>query len=118
MESSMRTTLAFVSGLLLATPAFAHHGWSGYDETKPVTLNGTIQQVTAANPHATIKLGAQDKVWTVVLAPLSRMDSRGLPANRLKVGDTATVVAYVSKSDPTEARAERITADGITIELR
>jgi hypothetical protein len=104
--------------LAVSTPAAAHHGWSGYDETKPVTLNGTIQQVTAENPHATIKLGAQNKVWTVVLAPLSRMDSRGLPANRLKVGDAVTVVAYVSKSDPTEARAERITADGITIELR
>jgi hypothetical protein len=104
---------------LAASPqAAAHHGWSGYDETKPVTLEGQIQQVTAQNPHATITLAAKDKVWTVVLAPLSRMDSRGLPADRLKVGDAATVVAYVSKSDPTEARAERITADGITIELR
>lgn len=114
----MRTAFALVTGLLLTTPAFGHHGWSGYDETKPLTLDGKITAVTAENPHAAIKLATKDKTWTVVLAPLARMDSRGLPATDLKVGDAATVVAYASKSDPTEARAERITASGKTIELR
>jgi hypothetical protein len=27
-----------------AAPAAAHHGWSGYDSTKELTLTGTIKE--------------------------------------------------------------------------
>ena len=46
------------------------------------------------------------------------MQSRGLPAEALRVGTEATVLAYGSKSVPDEARAERITIAGKTTELR
>ncbi len=59
-----------------------------------------------------------EKVWLVVLAPPSRMERRGLPAAMLKVGETATVVGYPHRSDPNEMRAERITINGKTVELR
>jgi hypothetical protein len=46
------------------------------------------------------------------------MQSRGLPAEALKVGTEATVVAYPSKVNAEECRAERITIAGKTTELR
>ena len=58
------------------------------------------------------------KIWTVVLAPPSRMENRGLPAAMLKPGVMARVEGYPSRDDPGELRAERITIDGKTIELR
>ena len=42
--------------MLAAAPALAHHGCSGYDNSKPVTLAGTITEVSYTYPHATIKL--------------------------------------------------------------
>ena len=33
-----------VSLLMVATAAFAHHGWSEYDTDKPLELSGTITQ--------------------------------------------------------------------------
>jgi hypothetical protein len=110
-----------VLGVLAAGAALAHHGWSGYDETKPLTLTGVIRASTYEQPHGTIRLEVQKpkkKTWLVVLAPPSRMQSRGLPAETLKVGTEATVLAYGSKTVPDEARAERITIAGKTTELR
>ena len=53
-----------------------------------------------------------------MLAPPSRMEARGLSQSMLKLGATATVVGYPHRSKPDEMRAERITIDGKTVELR
>jgi len=106
---------------LLAAPASAHHGWGGYDSTKVLTLDGAIEQAGYENPHGELKLKITQpdaKTWTVTLSPPYRMQSRGLPAADLKPGTTVTVVGYPSKTNPSEMRAERITVDGKTVELR
>ena len=74
--------------LTLATAAFAHHGWSGYDATKPVTVTGTIREAGYEHPHGFVRLQAPEKTWMVTLAPPSRMENRGLPAAMLKPGTT------------------------------
>jgi len=116
----MRKLLAlsgFVTALV-ALPAIAHHGWSSYDNDKPITLTGTVVEASYTYPHGTIKLEASGKTWVAVLAPPSRMSSRGLSSTDLKTGVQATVEGYPSRDDPTEMRAERITIGGKTTELR
>ena len=103
---------------MTAAPVAAHHGWSGYDSTKELTLTGTIKESGYEHPHGHVRLATPGKVWLVVLAPPSRMTSRGLPASKLAVGATATVVGYPNKTNNEEMRAERITIDGATVELR
>ncbi len=39
-----RTTTLLLALLLCSAVAFAHHGWSGYDESKPLTLAGTVTE--------------------------------------------------------------------------
>ena len=97
--------------------ARAHHGWSGY-ESELLKVNGVIEQSSYANPHGSIQLQTPEKTWHVVLAPTSRMANRGLTAEMLKTGVTVTVEGYQKTSDPKEMRAERITVDGKTVELR
>ena len=116
----MRRTLA-LSVLLLAGSvalALAHHGWGSYDASKPVTVTGPIETSKYENPHATITVKAADKVWTVTLAPVSRMQSRGAPPELVAVGKTVAAYGYPSTVEKDEIRAERITVDGKTIELR
>jgi hypothetical protein len=106
--------------LLIAAPAavVAHHGWGSYDASKPVTVNGTIQSVKYENPHALISVKAPDKTWDVVLAPVARMQARGASSELVAVGKTVSAVGYASRVEANELRAERITIDGKTVELR
>jgi hypothetical protein len=107
-----------LSLLVASTTALAHHGWSEYDASKTLKETGTIKESGYDHPHGFVKLEAAGKVWTVILAPPSRMDSRGLPKDALKVGNTVTVEGYAHRKDTQEMRAERITAGGKTVELR
>jgi hypothetical protein len=108
---------AVAASLGASMAAFAHHGWSGY-ETDARKVTGTIEKMSYTNPHGSIQLKAPDKTWTVVLAPVTRMETRGLTEAMLKVGSTVSVEGYQHKSDTNEMRAERISVNGKTIELR
>ena len=101
-----------------ANRAGAHHGWSGYDSAKELKLEGVIKEAGYEHPHGYIRLEVPGKVWNVVLAPPSRMENRGLQRAALKPGVKAVVEGYPSRDDPVEMRAERITIDGRTTELR
>ena len=106
--------------IVLSLFSFAplHHGWSSYDQTKTLNFTGKILEATYESPHGMMKLEVKKKKWTVVLAPPSRMESRGLTKEMLKVGATATVVGYPHLKVKDEMRAERITIDNKTTELR
>lgn len=112
--------LAVVAVVLVAPAVFAHHGWSEYDEKTPLTVPGTITESAYSNPHGTIKLRAAQggKVWDVVLAPVSRMQARGLTEAMLKPGTVISVVGYQHRKVATEMRAENVTVDQKKVELR
>jgi hypothetical protein len=104
--------------LAAAAVAHAHHGWSEYDNSKPLKVTGVIKESGYEHPHGHVRLQTPDKTWLVVLAPPSRMERRGLPATALKPGNKAEVTGYANRSKAEEMRAERITIDGKTVELR
>lgn len=109
-----------LAGFALASAgaALAHHGWGSYDSSKTLTLEGTVEKVIPDNPHAELMLKASDKTWQVILSPPSRMSNRGKPIGEIKAGDKLTAEGYASKSHDNEMRAERITHNGKTVELR
>ena len=80
--------------------------------------DGPIVTSKYENPHATITVGRSDKVWTVTLAPTSRMINRGATADMVAVGKTVSAYGYPSTVEKDEMRAERITVDGKTVEMR
>jgi len=98
--------------------AVAHHGWSSYDATKVITTTAKLQDVQWRNPHAAAKVEYEGKTWDVVLAPISRMEARGLTKDMLKDGATATLEGYPRSDGTAEMRLERITVDSKTVELR
>ena len=110
----------FLLAGLLSAPSlgWAHHGWSEYDSSKTIKLTGKILESGYEHPHGHVRLEAPDKTWSVVLAPPSRMENRGLAKELLKPGTTATVEGYANRGKPEELRAERITVGGKTVELR
>jgi hypothetical protein len=113
-----RTFTALGTLLLLSGAALAHHGWGSYDASKPFTVTGPIVSSNYENPHATITVRGSDKIWTVTLAPTSRMQNRGARAEVVAVGKTVSAYGYPSTAQRDEMRAERITVDGKTYEMR
>jgi hypothetical protein len=118
-EASMIRAFALCAAVTLVTgAALAHHGWGSYDAANPVTVTGPILTSKYENPHATITVQGADKVWTVTLAPTSRMNSRGALAKIVAVGNNVSAYGYPSTVEKDEMRAERITVDGKTYEMR
>ena len=113
-----KTAVAFSAFVFLTGAALAHHGWGSYDAANPVTVAGAILTAKFENPHATITVQQSDKTWTIILAPTSRMNTRGASAKVITVGNNVSAYGYPSTAVKDEMRAERITVDGKTYEMR
>ena len=109
-----------ITAMLAAAPTFGwgHHGWSEYDSAKALKLTGKIVESGYEHPHGHVRLETPGKTWSVVLAPPSRMERRGLEKGALKPGASVTVEGYPNRDKPEEMRAERISVNGKTVELR
>lgn len=114
----MRLTAA--ATLLAATtvPALGHHGWGSYNSATVLTLSAPIIEANYAFPHSGIVIEAEGQLWHVILAPPSRMETRGIAPEELAVGSEVTVVGYPSTVENGELRAETITLNGRTVQLR
>ncbi|HVL77531.1 MAG TPA: DUF6152 family protein [Noviherbaspirillum sp.] len=107
-----------ILAMFVATQAAAHHGWSEYDASRPMELTGTIEGSGYEHPHGYVRLKTADRTWTVVLAPPTRMENRGLSREMLGKGNRATVHGYPNRSKEDELRAEHITIGDKTVALR
>jgi uncharacterized protein DUF6152 len=114
------TRPAFLAAALLAVPAaaLAHHGWSSYDEGKVIQLQGTFTEVSWTNPHGTAKMNWNKRRWDVILAPVTRMEARGLTPAMIAPGKKIGIVGYPRRDGTPEMRLERVIVGGKTIELR
>ena len=118
-EDSHDESCHFRFGLSAADQRRGRPSWLGrYDANKPVTITGPILSSKFENPHATITVRASDKVWTVTLAPTSRMSTRGATEKVVAVGQDVSAYGYPSTVEKDEMRAERITVNGKTYEMR
>lgn len=111
----------FFTGLIFVACvsfAFRHHGWADYDQQKVLDYTGTIQTSVYENPHASIQVNQDKKVWKVILAPITRLEARGVTAEMVKKGNSIRIVGYPHKKIKNEMRAERIFIDGTKYELR
>jgi Family of unknown function (DUF6152) len=110
-----------VLGAALATAgagaALAHHGWA-WTEAEDFVLEGTIVEIYLGNPHASLKVSADDAVWTVDLAPPARTAAAGFVEGVAAPGDAVTAHGHRSKDpDETRMKAERITVNGISYDV-
>ena len=115
----MLARLTIAAALVIApAAALAHHGWSSYDATKTLTVKAPLTAVSWGHPHGSAKVVWKKRTWDVVLAPVSRMEARGLTREMLAPKKVVTLVGYPRKDGTAEMRIERVIADGKTVELR
>jgi len=86
-----------------ALPLSAHHLISGtYDDSRPVTITGTVIGMDWRNPHIWIHLGvtlADGRMveWNVETWSASQMKSKGFSDAFLKANDVVTAEIFLSK---------------------
>ncbi len=94
------TTLALAApaGLLLATPAQAHHGWSSFDQGRPLYLQGRVSKAMWRNPHAEVVLDVSG-----MPRDLGAVRQRSLPEQSARVDREALLknLSLPTRSDRT-----------------
>lgn len=109
MKRDRRTVASFaVLGFLLfgvTASIFAHHSRSMYDLDKTITLECTITEVDWGNPHVLLLGDAKEDGsgktaatnWNLEGPSPNTLESKGLKADTLKVGDKIIVTGNPRK---------------------
>mgnify|MGYP007039443798 CR=1 FL=1 len=97
MHNAFLKSLRLIAVLLLSGPVIAHHSFAMFDQSKTVTLDGTVTEFQWTNPHAFIHIEVPDasggKVqWQVELNSPNNLKRQGWKSTSIKAGDAVTLV--------------------------
>jgi hypothetical protein len=78
--------------------AYAHHAPAVFDQTRTISIEGTVTEFVWANPHSWIRMdvaGEDGQVanWSIEMNPPTYLIRGGWKSTTLKPGDRITVVA-------------------------
>jgi Family of unknown function (DUF6152) len=119
-----RKLAAFVAAVLVLMcidrGVSAHHSMAGYDDTKKVTLTGTVSEYKWRNPHVWVVWDVKDEngktvQWAGELPAINTDQALGLTKNSLKVGDEIAVTINPSKLGTTDGRVLKIIKNGAVV---
>ena len=107
------------AGLLWTASAWAHHSFAAeYDQSKAVTLRGTLREVELTNPHGWIHMdvkGPDGKVvaWRIETGPTNTLIRGGLRKTDFVPGGEIIVKGFLAKNGTPTVNGREITfADG------
>jgi hypothetical protein len=117
----MRFPIAGAVALALcapAVPALAHHSMAMFDQTKTVTLSGTVREFQWTNPHCYIQLmvkdaSGKDVEWSLEMGAPMYLYAKGWRPSALKAGMPVKVtINPLRNGDPGGVVLTATTADG------
>jgi hypothetical protein len=92
--------LVCIGALLMANSAFAHHSRSMFDQTKQITLTGTVKEFQWTNPHCWIQVLVLDPgnaqaapvEWGIEMGAPVELMRKGWKPRSLNPGDSVTII--------------------------
>ena len=99
-------------GLALAAPALAHHSFAMFDNTRSVTLHGTVAKYQWTNPHGYLEIDAEQpgggtRHFTLEMTSINMMTRAGWSSRTVNAGDEVTAIGHRSR-DPNEKRMKAV----------
>jgi hypothetical protein len=100
-------TLSGCLAVLLALPALAHHGVAPhYDDSKQVTIDGTVTEFQFINPHSFVYLSVvgvdgKQAVWHCEMASRSVLARNGLTEQMFAPGKHVRITGSQARQNPT-----------------
>ena len=92
----MRAVCIAIAALLMASSAFAHHSFAMFDQSRTLTLEGTVEELRWTNPHVFIELlvkneNGEDEQWSIEMTSPEHLARAGWRPGTLKPGDKVTL---------------------------
>jgi hypothetical protein len=118
MPRAYLACLTTAAALLFDPAAQAHHSPVMFDQTRQVTLTGTVREFQWTNPHSYIQLVVKnaegnDEEWNLEMAAPTYLYNLGWRPGTVKAGDTLTVtIAPLRKGGNGGLLLKAATADG------
>jgi len=116
------TSIAAITMLAAAAPAFAHHSFAMFDGEKTMTMTGTVKEVEWTNPHSWLRVMVVDRTsgkpaqWAFEMGPPARQLQRGWKPDSLKPGDNVTVHIHPLKDGSRGGQlVDAVLPDGRTV---
>lgn len=114
----MPLLLSGIFVVFLASGASAHHPFAAeFDESKPVTLTGTVTKFEWKNPHAMVYIDGRDSAgqrgqWTIELGGMDELMKQGWTRDSIKSKDSVTIEGWRAKDGSRLANAKSIKTSG------
>lgn len=105
--------LAIAGVVMMPAAALTHHGSASFDNTKEITLKGSVTEWLWANPHCFLKIDAKDETgevrnWNLEFGNPTDITHRGFRRRTFKVGDVVTVTVVPVKSGAPVGRVRTV----------
>jgi hypothetical protein len=96
MSRVVRYSLVAVAAMLMASSALGHHSFAMFDQSKSVTVQGTVKDFRWTNPHVFIQLlvkteGGSEVEWSIEMTSPEHLARVGWRPGTLKAGDAVTL---------------------------
>jgi hypothetical protein len=120
-----KATIAVLCALTLAaaavSPAFAHHSRAQFDETKTMTLTGTVKRFQWTNPHIWVDLIVTDPntgeevVWAIEGGAAAGLLGIGWTSRSIKADDKAEIVIHPLRDGKPGGSLVTATVNGVFV---
>lgn len=103
MKNKSSAALAVAAGLLMVSgPTFAHHSQAMYDQTREITLTGTVTEFRLTNPHLQILFDVKTdqgdiEHWSSIGDNPVNVRRRGWNRNTIKPEDQVTISGHAAR---------------------
>ena len=96
MSRVLNLILIAIAAMLTASSTLAHHSFAMFDQSKTVTLQGTVKDFRWSNPHVFIQLlvkndAGVEEEWSIEMTSPEHLVRVGWRPGTLKPGDKVTL---------------------------
>ncbi len=99
--------IAVLTGVLAASPSYAHHPHDVFDNENVITLSGTVSSFGWMFPHSALILDVPDDsgetfTWTLEMGAPNQLERYGWTNRALLPGEEISVVIYPKRDGTNE----------------
>jgi hypothetical protein len=118
MKNRLLAVLAVAAGvLMLSGPTFAHHSMAMYDQSRQITLTGTVVEFRLTNPHITILFDVKNdqghiEHWSSIGENPVVVRRKGWNRNTIKPNDKITISGNPARDGRPLMTTDKIVVNG------
>jgi hypothetical protein len=121
MKKRLLAVLAVAGALMVSGPASAHHSMAMYDQTREITLSGTVTEFRLTNPHIQILFDVKNdqgtiEHWSSIGDNPVNLRRKGWNRNTIKANDHITITGNPAKDGRPIMTTETIAVNGKPLE--